>query len=95
MSDRRRRQFHIDNDIVEVEFIYDPNTKRWLGNFPVFLETPRYTPNGRPWKNVFETDCDYSNSRFGDCGGCSYFRREEPTDVIAVCYREEMRRQSK
>lgn len=91
MTDREIRRFEIDGDLLEVEYRFDPETGRWYGNYPIFEETPRYTPGGRPWKNVFDSECAYSDSEFGDCGGCSYFRRTDPLDVIAVCYHEELR----
>ena len=91
MADRKIRCFEIDGDVLEIEYVYDHETGRWFGNYPVFVETPRYTPGGRPWKNVFESECSFSDSEFGDCGGCSHFRREDPLDVIAVCYCEELR----
>lgn len=75
MSDRKIRRFTMDGDTVEVEFVYDSQYDRCYGEYSVFEETPRYTPAGRPWKNVFETDCAHGDSEFGDCGGCSYFRR--------------------
>lgn len=92
MADYKVRQFVIDGDVFEVQYQYDPTVARWYGNYPVFAETPRHTPNGRPWKNVFNTECGYSDSEFGDCGGCSFFRREKPKDVIAVCFKEELRK---
>ncbi|MBQ8398476.1 MAG: hypothetical protein IJX08_00760, partial [Clostridia bacterium] len=85
-------RFAIDNDVIEVECIYNESEDIWYGNYPVFEETPRFTPNGRPWKNVFGTDCPHSDSEFGDCGGCSYFCREKPQDVIAVCFHDEMKK---
>lgn len=91
MTDREIRRFAIDGDVLEVEYVFDPESRRWVGNYPVFEETPRFTPEGRPWKNVFGSECDYSDSEFGDCGGCSFFRREDPLDVVAVCYHEELR----
>lgn len=91
MTDRKYRRFTIDGDILDIEYALDPETGRWVGNYPIFEETPRFTPEGRPWKNVFGSECRYSDSEFGDCGGCSHFRREDPLDVIAVCYHEELR----
>ena len=93
MPDCKIRQFEIDDDVLEVQYQYDAAVARWYGNYPVFAETPRHTPNGRPWKNVFNTDCSYSDSEFGDCGGCSFFRRQHPKDVIAVCFKDEMKQE--
>ena len=91
MPDRKKCLFSVDGDTVEVEFVYDPKLKRWYGEYPVFEEMPRHTPSGRPWKNVFQSDCAYGDSQLGDCGGCSYFRRENPGDVVAVCFCDEMK----
>ena len=91
MSKQKICRFAIDGDVIEVNFFYDNDTNRWYGDFPVFGQSPRYTPNGRPWKNVFDTDCEHCDSEFGDCGGCSHFTREGENDVIAVCFCEEMR----
>lgn len=92
MPDCKVRRIAIDNDVFEVQYQYDAIAERWYGNYPVFSETPRYTPAGRPWKNVFDTGCAYSDSEFGDCGGCSFFHRERPKDVIAVCFRDELKK---
>jgi len=94
MSDRKTRIFTSDGDTVEVEFHYDAAKRRWFGNFPVFEEAPRHTPNGRPWKNVYEFGCEFSDSEYGDCGGCSFFQREKPRDVIAVCFHDLMKNKS-
>ena len=91
MSARKIRKYKIDDDEIEVEYVLDPENGRWYGNYPVFNETPRHTPNGRPWKNVFEQGCPHSTSEFGDCGGCSFFKREQDRDVIAVCFNENLR----
>lgn len=92
MRDKRIHKITIDNDTIEVEYVFDEETKRWNGNFPVFEDTPKYTPSGRPWKNVYYSGCQYSDSEFGDCGGCSFFYRQKPMDVIAVCFKEELKR---
>jgi len=91
MPERKVRRFSIDGDTVEVEYYYDTTSARWCGDYPVFTESPRYTPGGKPWRNVFDAECDFSDSEFGDCGGCSYYYRETPKDIIGVCYREEMK----
>ena len=91
MKKKELRTFHIDGDILEVEFRFDADWKVWLGDFPYFTEEPRYTPSGRPWRNVIHEGCPHASLLGEACGACSHLRRQAPGDMIGVCYHESMR----
>lgn len=91
MKKKEKRTFHIDGDILEVEFRYDKDWKVWLGDFPYFAEEPRHTPSGRPWRNVIHEGCPHASITGEACGACSYLKRQSPGDMIGVCYHESMR----
>ncbi len=84
----KKRIFKLDNDTIEVNFRYNRKHDMFFGSYPDFSESPRFTPNGRPWVNVTKTDCPYSEKPYNDCGSCNYLMREKPTDLIGVCTNE-------
>ncbi len=81
----KKRVYRLDEDVVEIEFYYDKESKRYFGDYPDFSENPRFTPSGRPWVNAIKTDCNYSKGNYNDCGSCEYFLREEHNDLIGIC----------
>jgi len=71
---------------------YDESLGEELLNFPDFNEGPEYTDEGRPFKLAVQESCQYGRDDDdpedpdpGDCGGCKYFRKEQPYDPIGVC----------
>ncbi len=84
------KTFTVDGDSVNVKFVYDEKYGVWIGEYPYFEEEPRVTPSGRPWKNVTETDCPYSDPVFKDCGTCPYLTKQKKSDLIGVCFHEKM-----
>lgn len=91
MAKTERRAFCVDSDTVHVDFVYDEEFGIWIGDFPCFDEEPRMTANGRLWKNVSFTDCPYAPKDFFDCGTCSYLKKQDPKDMIGVCYNDALR----
>lgn len=85
MVKKETRTFLIDGDALEVEFRYDEEWHVWLGNYPYFDAEPRYTPSGRPWRNVIHEGCPYAS----ECGVCTHLQRQSPSDMIGVCFHEE------
>lgn len=90
MKKKELRTFHIDGDILEIEFRYDSEWKVWLGNYPYFKDEPRFTPFGRPWRNVIHEGCPHASISGETCGSCSYLRRQSPGDMIGVCFHDGM-----
>ncbi len=86
------RTYYLDEDRLEVTYYYDAKSERHFGDYPDFEEDRRYTPEGRPWVNVTEEGCPYSNSEYGDCGSCGYILRERPQDLIGVCSHPELQK---
>ncbi len=82
------REFCIDDDTIYVEFSYDEEFSIWIGDYPYFDEEPRVTPNGRLWRNVTNTDCLYADPQFQDCGTCPYLKKQDPHDLIGVCFND-------
>ena len=52
MQRERLKTFQVDGDMLTVPYRYDEEAEIFIGQFPEFDTEPRYTPNGRPWKNV-------------------------------------------
>ena len=56
MEKVKLKTFSLDGDVVEVKFRYDEKSNVWHGDYPDFIENPRYTPNGRPWVAAIRDD---------------------------------------
>lgn len=91
MVQKETRTFHIDGDTLEIEFRYDKDWQVWLGDYPYFKEDPRYTPSGRPWRNVIHEGCPYASIVGEICGACSHLMRQSSGDLIGVCFHEDLR----
>ena len=86
------RTICIDGDCIPVTFHFDEQWQVWIGEYPFFKEEPRYTPSGRPWRNVTFAECPYhGNPQYNDCGSCPMLKKQSHRDLIGVCYREELR----
>ncbi len=92
MKKTKVQTYRIDGDILEVLFQFYEAYGVWIGDYPYFDDEPRYTPNGRLWKNVTHDSCPHADPDYKDCGTCPYLVREEAGDLIGVCFHEEMRR---
>lgn len=92
MADFKKRVYRLDDDTVEVAFIFDLETQLYLGDFPDFSENPKYTPGGRPWVNVTNDSCTFAEHEYGDCGSCKFFRCEQSGDLIGICENEHLRK---
>ncbi len=87
------RSIRVDDDSIAVPFTFDEQCGVWLGEYPFFKEEPRYTPSGRPWRNVSFTGCPHhGRSEYNDCGTCHHLKKAEATDLVGVCFHEELRR---
>ena len=91
MQRERLKTFHVDDDQLTVPYHYDEKAKIFIGQFPEFEAEPRFTPNGRPWKSVISDSCPYAAGDDDDCGSCPYLIREDPRDIIGVCFHEGLR----
>ena len=89
----KTRVFRVDGDEVAVRFRYNEICGKYLGSYPDFVDEPRYTPNGRPWKSVIEDECPYADPVYRDCGTCQHLIKERDGDIIGVCFHEARRRQ--
>jgi len=87
----KMRVFDLDGDRLSVHFRYDPAFDVYLGSYPDFMETPRYTPNGRPWKSVVQDECPHADPQYRDCGTCPHLKKEKSGDLIGVCFHEALR----
>ena len=82
------KTFSLDDDILELRFVYDEQIQKYFGEYPDFSETPRYTPKGRPWVNITDEDCPYSEGEYGDCGSCPFLLKANEKDLIGICTHE-------
>lgn len=94
MKKREIRTITVDGDSIEIVFRYDEEWKIWLGDYPYFKEEPRRTSSGRLWQNAGNVECPYADPISTDCGSCCYFKRENPMDLIGVCFHEALRQTS-
>ena len=91
MQEEKLKTFRIDGDRFIVLYHYDEDAEIFIGQFPSFEEVPRYTPNGRPWKNAVNTGCPYAAGDYDDCGSCPYLIKAGSQDIIGVCFHERLR----
>ena len=91
MESERLKIFLVDGDSVTVPYHYDEDAKIYVGQFPEFETEPRYTPNGRPWKNVVSVNCPFAAGGYDDCGSCPYLMKEGKNDIIGVCFYDRLR----
>lgn len=87
----RTRPTTVDGDTIDIRYRYDEMCGLWLGDYPYFVEEPRYTPNGRPWKNFIYNECPYAEHPGKECTLCPHFKREKPNDRIGVCFNDALR----
>lgn len=92
MKNEIKKTYNLDDDVLEVTFIYDELSHKHLGDFPDFADNPRYTPNGRKWTDVICEDCPYADGKDKTCGSCSYMLKQEENDIIGVCMNEKLRK---
>ncbi len=87
------RTICIDGDSITVPFAKDCLSGVWIGEYPFFKEEPRFTPSGRPWRNVSFTGCPHHEStEYNDCGTCRHLIKAEAKDLVGVCFCEKLRR---
>ncbi len=91
------RTFCLDGDICDVVFRLDETSGKYLGDYPDFELSPRYTKGGYPWMEAVSDSCEhnesaYSDAQFGDCGSCKHFLREKSGDLIGICTNDKRRK---
>ncbi len=89
------RTYALEGDNLEIEFRFDEFSKRFLGDYPDFEDSVRYTPRGSPWVNVTSTGCPYAEGEDDDCGGCRYLKKEEEKDLIGICTNKNLNKNMK
>ncbi len=92
MSERKERIFSLDGDELTIELIYNAEHGIFIGDYPDFSETPRLTPNGRPWTNATFDDCPFADTDYGDCGSCNHFKTEMDGDLIGICTNKKLKK---
>lgn len=76
---------------------YDAQAGVYTLIYPEFAESPEYTAAGHPFTTAEREGCPHYKPPDGgpesdDCGGCTYFYREEAYAIIGVCLCGENRR---
>lgn len=71
---------------------YDEQFDETYPAYPDFAKEPEYTDDGYPFATAAQDSCSHARPNAsgeeppGDCGGCSWFYREQtPYDLIGVC----------
>ena len=78
------REFHVYRQ-------YDEQLQAEYLTYPDFKEYPEYTDEGRPFSTAVDEGCPYykppvlGEPGSDDCGGCGWFHREAPYDIIGIC----------
>lgn len=85
------KTYCLDGDFLEVAFHLDERSGKYLGEYPIFSENPRYTPNGRKWVDTLTEYCPYADGRDKTCGTCSYMKLQNEKDLIGICMNENYR----
>ena len=86
MGQYRVRKYRIDGDELEIIERFHQPSGNWIGDFSVFDEDVRYTPNGRPWVDITcGEECPHCDA-WNNGGKCSFFKREQEKDLIGVCF---------
>lgn len=91
MSNTRTRTFCIDGDKLMVEYIFDKESQKFIGSYPDFELTPRFTESGLKWVNATQDGCENAINRYSsqklcmDCGSCIHYTTEKECDLIGVC----------
>ena len=76
---------------------YDEIAGAWHLIYPEFEEHPEHTDDGRPFSTAEREDCRHykpigpEGTDTGDCGGCGWFLRAAPFDIIGLCLCDAMR----
>lgn len=91
MNKKQLRTYRIDGDTLEVLFELHEQSGAWIGSYPYFDEEPRVTAYGRRWRNVYHDACPHAEGTHGDCGTCVHLKRQNPNDLIGVCFHEGLR----
>ncbi len=85
------KTYYLDGDSLEVTFRYDELSGKYLGNYPDFYDTPRYTPNGRKWVDAITGNCPHADGDDKTCGTCSYMLKQEERDILGVCNNDKVK----
>ncbi len=91
MSASKTRTFKLDEDVVEVTSAYDEEIGGFVYEYPDFVAHPRITPQGRRWVNATQTDCQFADEKYGDCGSCEFYVCEKSGDLIGICVNEKFK----
>lgn len=91
MKKTKMQTYHIDGDTLDVLFEFHEQYGVWIGDYPYFEEEPRLTASGRRWRNVTHDSCPHAEGTHGDCGTCPHLVRQDPGDLIGVCFHEALK----
>lgn len=91
MEKIKTRKHYLDDDVLYTNLRYDEDSGLWFEDYVDFETVPRYTPNGRRWRSVTTVGCPYADPNYGDCGTCPHLVKEEKTDLMGVCFHEDLR----
>ena len=91
MAEIKTKTYHLDGDLLQTILRFDPQCRLWFEDYIDFENEPRYTPNGRRWKNATDEGCPHADPKFRDCGTCPMLRKQHPKDLIGVCFHEGLR----
>ncbi len=91
----KAKRYEIEGAILDIPVHWDERSQQYLEDYRGLIETPAYTPEGRPILLTIEDACRYSSPAAGearciDCGSCAYFRQPHGS-LLGVCHNETMR----
>ncbi len=94
------RSYCFDGDICDVLFRFDESCGKYLGDYPDFEESPRYTQSGKMWITAMQNACPCAQNKFSDseacedCGSCIFFSKEKQGDLVGICEHESNRKKT-
>ena len=91
MRDDKKKVYILDGDSLKITFRYDELSKKYLGEYPDFIECPRITPGGRKWVDVITEDCPYADGEDKTCGTCSFMLKQDEKDIIGICMNDNLK----
>ena len=90
-------RYNIEGAVIELPLKFDERSQKYLEDYGDVIETPVYTPDGRPVFLTIEDACPHAEMVDDDplsidCGACKHYR-QAPGTLLGVCHCEAMRRQ--
>lgn len=87
--------YEVEGERVEIPLCWDEGTQTYVEDYSSVIETPIYSPSGRPVLLTIEDACPDAHMVNHDpisidCGSCRYYH-QFPGSLLGVCRNEKRR----